>query len=229
MSIFKSKKRKADEAELAKLKEAGEGQYKTTARRATDASGKTLKRKTTVTMKKKEVNAGYKTETSPDTKVEGKTTTKFVAGDYNPNKVVDRPTTPELIRKLKESPAKGGARMQAQKEGKTSYLYKGKHEYSGRKETTKEPDTIIKGTTTRTPVKKTVTETSYHRPEKSGLSIRKRRISGGTQNKMQADIVLSKKTKKLDKYGDPVLKKKSAMLFRYNTKTKGTKSKRTRE
>jgi len=63
---------------------------------------------------------------------------KFVAGDYNPpgKPTVDRPTTPALGKQLREPASKTQARMDAQKEGRTSYDYKGRKEYSGRVETT---------------------------------------------------------------------------------------------
>lgn len=48
--------------------------------------------------------------------------------------VQDRPTTPHMGSVQRENPAKTHARIEAQNQGKTSYNYKGKEEYSGRHE-----------------------------------------------------------------------------------------------
>lgn len=68
---------------------------------------------------------------------------KFVGGDYQ-DKPIDRPTTMALGKQLGENRAKTMVRMQAQKEGKTSYDFNGKKEYSGRIETTTKPVTVEK-------------------------------------------------------------------------------------
>jgi hypothetical protein len=234
MSIFaKSKKRKTDESELAKISAAGEGRYKTTARRATDATGKTLKRKTTVTISKKEKPDGYNETPVPDTVTPGRkwTTTEHKVGDMQGKTIYDRPTTDKLIKDLRENPKKGKLRQQAQAAGKNSYNYKGKEEYAGRDVVTphEEPEKRTPNPPIKTPRTKTVTTTDYHRPKKAGLTIKKRRISGGVQNKYEIDLVRTKKTKERDEYGDRKTKKKTVMLAKYSTKTKGTKSKRKRE
>ena len=76
---------------------------------------------------------------------------KFIAGDYQ-DKPIDRPTTMQLGKQLNENPAKTQTRMGAQAQGKTSYDFKGKKEYSGRVETTYKPVTVTK----REPQKPTV-------------------------------------------------------------------------
>jgi hypothetical protein len=67
----------------------------------------------------------------------------FVPGDFQ-KKVIDRPTTMQLGKSMNENPAKTQARMNAQKEEKSSYNFKGKEEYSGRKETSYKPVTVKK-------------------------------------------------------------------------------------
>jgi len=60
----------------------------------------------------------------------------FVPGSFHGNKPVDEKTSMASGALRHEKPEKTQMRMNAQKEGQTSYNYKGKEEYSGRHETT---------------------------------------------------------------------------------------------
>ena len=70
----------------------------------------------------------------------GKPEKRFIPGDFNSKRPIDRSTTPAVGASLGENPAKTQARMSAQSEGKTSYNFGGKPEYSGRTETRRMPE-----------------------------------------------------------------------------------------
>lgn len=74
--------------------------------------------------------------------------------------VHDRPTTPHMGKVQNESAAKTNARIEAQNQGKTSYNYKGKEEYSGRHEVINKPVTVK----TKVPGKVTVVKQTITRP-----------------------------------------------------------------
>lgn len=151
----------------------------------------------------------------PDVTIPGKTMTiqrmeppkkTYIPGDFNPpgKPIADRPTTMSLGKSLREDPAKTQVRMQAQKEGRTSYDYKGRKEYAGRYETT--PGRVVSETKTTPPktipgkvetiMKKQTTVEPPETPSRSSgkLGLRVRRVAGVNkqgqgQNYKRVDLV----------------------------------------
>lgn len=134
-SLLQFRKRK-DQKAIAKAEKTGGDVIIRSKGKISDPTGgkKPLERGTKIIMQRKAPTAptASKLKTTVTPGMDRKTTKTYIKGDFNPDYVHDRETTPALIKKLKEDPEKGGARMKAQSEGKTSYIFRGKHEYSGR-------------------------------------------------------------------------------------------------
>lgn len=124
-----------DEQGLESIKGGGEYKIRSRDKVANPVNpSKTLSRGSVVSVKPK--TEVVKTPVAPTTTYKSTTIdvpkSKFVPGDYQ-NEVVDRPTTMELGRQLREDPKKTVTRMAAQALGETSYTGRnGQKEYSGR-------------------------------------------------------------------------------------------------
>lgn len=200
-----------DKAALESLKEEP-GEYTIRSRnKVADPTkpGSTLPRgsRVTTTMQSTDV---VKTQKTPDTSREvtiDVPKTEYKPGDMQTGGVRDRKTTIPLGALLKEKPAKTQMRIDAQKEGKTSYNYKGKEEYSGRNETTYTPKKISvpvpgKETYSKETVTNPVTKVDYPTTKKTGsnkgISMAIRRVSGSDsrgrgQNYKRLDVKVGKK------------------------------------